>query len=56
MYPEQENSVSNSRFTLPHIELSSRRKANINAADRNGETPLHYAAKKKLLRASEIIA
>ncbi|WP_265022573.1 ankyrin repeat domain-containing protein [Wolbachia endosymbiont (group B) of Ischnura elegans] len=55
MYQEQGNSVSNSRFTLPHIELSSRRKANINAADRNGETPLHYAAKRNRLEQVKLL-
>ncbi|WP_264682940.1 MULTISPECIES: ankyrin repeat domain-containing protein [unclassified Wolbachia] len=44
MYQEQGNSVSNSRFTLPHIELLSTCKANVNAADHKGATPLHYAA------------
>lgn len=44
MYQEQENSVSNSRFTLPHVELLSRRKANVNAVDLSGATSLHYAA------------
>lgn len=55
MYQEQENSVDNSRFILPHIELSSRRKANINAADCNGETPLHYAAKRNRLEQVKLL-
>ncbi|WP_172793450.1 ankyrin repeat domain-containing protein, partial [Wolbachia endosymbiont of Laodelphax striatellus] len=70
MYQEQENSVSNSRFTLPHIELLSTCKANVNAADRNGETPckanvnaadrngetpLHYAAKRNRLEQVKLL-
>ncbi|OCA06905.1 ankyrin repeat domain-containing protein [Wolbachia endosymbiont of Trichogramma pretiosum] len=55
MYQEEENSVGNSRFILPHIELSSRRKANINVVDRNGETPLHYAAKRNRLEQVKLL-
>ncbi|MFL3876968.1 ankyrin repeat domain-containing protein [Wolbachia endosymbiont of Trichogramma kaykai] len=35
--------------------MSSRRKANINAADRNGETPLHYAAKRNRLEQVKLL-
>ncbi len=44
MYQEQENSVSNSRFTLPHMELSLRAKQDTNPTDNEGLVPLHYAA------------
>jgi len=44
MYQEQENSVSNYRFNLPHMELSLRGKQDANPTDNDGLVPLHYAA------------
>lgn len=44
MYQEQENSVSNSRLTLPHMELSLRAKQDTNPTDNEGLVRLHYAA------------